>query len=162
MLSAISVKRIIIASSGLVVVLLVVGWITREDPADKPYLKIAGSGFVFNYRVADVTYGFTAIVIKPLPVGSTIEACFQDPAGGPDHLVRKRVGTDSVRYGFQSPSVRGVIAGKPYRVSVRVFDRQGEQELWQHAFVIKSQISDSVMPDKPLTIGPGYTPNPDR
>ncbi len=157
----ISPKRVIIASVGLVAILLAIGWATREDPAGKPYLKIAGSGFVFNYRVADVTYGFTAIVIRPLPVGSTIEARFQDPAGGPDHLIRKRVGTDTVRYGFQSQPVRGVVAGTPYQVAVRVIDRRGEQELWQHAFTVKSQISETVMPDKPLTIGPGYTPNPD-
>lgn len=146
----------------LAAVLFAIGWLTREDPANKPYLKISGSGFLFNYRVADVTYGFTAVVIKPLPVGSTIEAGFEDPSGGGDHVVRKRVGTDTARYSFQSPPVRGVEAGRPYRVSVRIIDRQGDEVLWVHSFDVRSQISDKIVPEKPLTVGPGYAPNPDR
>lgn len=156
MFRKVSLRGLIGASIGLVVVLLAIGWLTREDPANKPYLKILGSGFLFNYRVADVTYGFTALVIRPLPVGSIIEARFEDPAGGEDHVVRKRVGTDTARYAFQSPSVRGVVAGKPYGVAIDVYARDGKELLWQHAVSIKSQISDDVVPDEPLTTGPGY------
>lgn len=161
MIRLVSLRGLIGASIALVCVLLAIGWLTREDPADKPYLKILGGGFVFNYRVADVTYGFTAIVVRPLPVGSIIETRFEDPAGGDDHVVRKRVGTDTVRYAFQSPPVRGVEAGKPYGVSIRVVDRLEKQTLWTHSLQIKSQLSDTIVPDEPLTVGPGYTPNPD-
>ncbi len=154
-----SLRGLIVSAIALVIVLLAIGWLTREDPASKPYLKIAGSGFLFNYRFAEVSYGFTAVVIRPLPVGSIIEASFEDPAGGAHHVVRKRVGTDSVRYGFQSPSVRGVEAGVPYQVSIRVIEREGTNVLWTHAFGIKSQISDKVVPEEPLTIGPGYAKN---
>lgn len=155
-----TLRRLIGSAIALVLVLLAIGWLTREDPALKPYLKIAGSGFLFNYRIADVTYGFTAVVVRPLPVGSIIEASFEDPAGGADHVVAKRVGTDTVRYGFQSPSVRGVASGVPYQVSIRVIDREGTIVLWRHAFHIKSQISDKVVPEEPLTVGPGYAKNP--
>ncbi|MEZ5812139.1 MAG: hypothetical protein R3D45_12075 [Rhizobiaceae bacterium] len=157
----ITLPRIVVVGVALVAVLLAVGWMTREDPAAKPYLKVLGRGFLFNYRVADVTYGFTAIVIRPLPVGSVIEADFEDPQGGPPVTVRQRVGTDTVRYGFQSPPVRGVEAGKPYRVTLRVFDREEKERLWTDTFTVTSQISDTVVPDEPLTIGPGYALNPD-
>ncbi len=149
------------AAIATVVILLAIGWATREDPALKPYLRVVGGGFLFNYRVADVTYGFTTIVIRPLPVGSTIEASFQDPAGGSDHVLRKRVGTETVRYAFQSPPVRGVVADTPYQVNLRVLDREGTEVLWVHSFEIRSQISDDVMPEKPLTVGPGYATNPE-
>lgn len=158
----ITLPRLISASIVLVTALLAIGWLTREDPASKPYLDIVGRGFLFNYRVADTTYGFTAMVIRPLAVGSTIEAVFEDPSGAEPHVVRKRVGTDTVRYGFQSPPVRGVEAGRPYRVDVRVLSRQGDAVLWTHSFEVRSQLFDQVLPDRPLTVGPGYARNPDE
>jgi len=123
MTRSLSLPRLVGLSVALLAVLLAVGWATREDPASKPYLKILGGGFMFNYRVADVHYGFTAAVQRPLPTGSIIEAEFEDPAGGPSHLVRERVGTDSARYTLRSPPVRGVEAGKDYHVEVRVKTR---------------------------------------
>ena len=39
-------------------------------------------------------------------------------------------------------------------------DREGRQELFAERLSIRSQISDAVVPDVPLTIGPGYEPNP--
>lgn len=142
--------------------LFAVGWATREDPEVKPYLKVLGGGFMFNYRVAEVFYGFTAVVLRPLPTGSTIEASFEDPAGGPDHVVSTRVGTQTERYSLRSPPVHGVEADQPYNVSIRVLDREGETELWRDELTFTSKIGDSVVPDKPLTIGPGYDRNPDR
>lgn len=151
-----SLPRVIAASVGLVAVLFAVGWATREDPAQSPYLKILGGGFMFNYRVADVYYGFTAAVMRPLPTGSIIEAAFEDPAGGPGHIVRQRVGTGTDRYALRSPPVRGVKAGKPYRVDIRVLDRRETAVLWRHEMVFKSQLDDRIVPDEPLTVGPGY------
>ncbi len=162
MVQLVSLRRVIAASIALVCVLLAIGWLTREKPENKPYLQILGSGFLFNYRIADITYGFTATVIRPLPVGSIIEASFEDPAGGEPLIVRKRVGTDTTRYGFQSPPVRGVKASIPYLVTVRVVDREGGEILWTHAFGVKSQISDDLVPDEPLTVGPGYALNPGK
>ncbi len=58
-LDRISVRQVLLASIGLVAILLAIGLATRENVADKPYLTIAGSSFIFNYRVADACYGFT-------------------------------------------------------------------------------------------------------
>lgn len=153
--------RIIIAAIALVIFLLAVGWMTRLDPSDKPYLQVLGKGFLFNYRISDVSYGFTVKVIRPLETGAIIESSFEDPSGGPDLKITKRVGTEKTRYGFQSPPVYGVKAGHPYRVFLRVMDREQKSVLWTHRFTVTSQISDDKIPSEPLTVGPGYTPNPD-
>ncbi|MBC7282915.1 MAG: hypothetical protein H5U12_15940 [Hoeflea sp.] len=146
---------------GLVLVLMAIGWVTREDPAEKPYIGIAGGGFIFNYREADVYYGFVANVLKPLPSGSWMIAEFEDPAGGPPLTVETRLHARSVRYGVHSPSVRGVKAGQPYHVSIRVYDHTRTKLIWSGEKTFVAQIDDSVVPEKPLTIGPGYFPNPE-
>ena len=161
MLDRVSLPRIVGASVALLAVLLAVGWMTREDPDTKPYLRIVGGGFMFNYRVADVYYGFIAVVDRPLPTGSIIEAAFEDPAGGPRHVVRTRVGTGTNHYSLRSPPVRGVQADKPYHVAIRVLDRTETELLWTHDLAFTSRISDTVVPDRPLTVGPGYARNPE-
>ena len=160
MLDRLSLRRLIAGCVALLVPLFAIGWLTREDPADKPLLQISGGGFIFNYRVAEVYYGFSAYVMRPLPVGSIIEAEFEDPAGGAAHRARLRVGADTRHYSLRSPPVRGVEAGRPYHVAIKVFDREEKELIWQHELDIKSQISDAVVPDQPLTIGPGYAKNP--
>lgn len=159
--SLVSLKGLAAATGLLLVSLFAIGWLTREDPSQKPWLLIQGGGFVFNYRVADVYYGFTATVQRPLATGSIVEAAFEDPAGGDAHIVRQRVGgPEMTRLALRSPPVRGVEAGKPYHVAIRILDREERRLLWSHDMAFRSQISDAVVPDAPLTIGPGYTPNP--
>lgn len=156
-----SFRGMVTAACLLLVPLFAIGWLTREDPAETPYLRILGGGFVFNYRVSDVYYGFTAVVQRPLPTGSVVEVEFEDPAGGPPHQVRQRIGgADMTRFSLRSPPVHGVEAGKPYEVSIRVLDREEENVLWTHAVDVRSQIGDDVVPDAPLVVGPGYHKNP--
>jgi hypothetical protein len=154
-------EKIIAGAIGLVVVLLGIGLATRQDPAEKPYLEIAGGGFIYNYREADVYYGFVANVLKPVAVGTWLIAEFEDPAGGPPLTVETRLHARSVRYGVHSPSVRGVKAGKPYHVRIRLLDYTRTKLIWTGEKDFVSQIDDTVVPDMPLTIGPGYFPNPE-
>ncbi|WP_309083509.1 hypothetical protein [Chelativorans sp.] len=156
-----SEKKVLGAALALCTLLFAVGWLTREDRSNEPYLKIMGGGFMFNYRTADVYYGFTAVVSRPLASGSIIEASFEDPGGGPPHLVSERVSTMTDRYSLRSPPIRGVEAGKPYRVAIKVYDREHKQLIWQTERSYRSQISDTIVPDKPLTVGPGYHRNPE-
>jgi len=154
-------EKVVIGLIAIAGVLFAYGWATRDDPAEKPYLKIAGGGFVYNYRVAEVFYGFTAYVMKPLPIGSWLIAEFEDPGGGPPMSVETRLHARSVRYGVRSPSIRGVMAGKPYHVSIRLYNRTRTKLLWADEKDFVSQLDDTVVPDKPLVIGPGYHPNPE-
>ncbi|WP_163272260.1 hypothetical protein [Chelativorans alearense] len=156
-----SEKSVLGIAVALVAVLFAIGWLTREDPSDDPYLRVMGGGFMFNYREAEIFYGFTAQVMRPLANGSVIEATFEDPAGGPPHVVSERVSTMTDRYSLRSPPVRNIEAGKPYQVAIKVYDRERKALLWEAEHSYKSQISDRMMPQKPLTIGPGYHPNPE-
>lgn len=156
-----SEKQVLVTALALCAVLFVAGWFTREDLSEQPYLEILGGGFMFNYRNTDVYYGFTAQVKRPLASGSIIEASFEDPRGGPPHVVSERVSTMTDRYALRSPSIRGVEAGKPYHVAIKVYDRERKQVIWQTERSYRSQISDKIVPAKPLTIGPGYHQNPE-
>ncbi len=156
MLSRLTLGQVIASAIALVAVLFAIGWTTRQDPAEKPYLTILGGGFIANYRIADMHYGFTALVTRPLPTGSIIEARFEDPAGGPSILVSQRVGTDTERYTFRTPPLAGVEAGRRYAVDIRVYDRERNGELWRHELTYASQIDGAVIPDEALTVGPGY------
>lgn len=153
--------NIVLAALVLLAGLFAVGWATRQDPSTKPLLSVIGGGFVFNYRLADIYYGFTAVVERPLESGSVIEARFEDPGGGAAIVVRERVSPMTNKYDFRSPPVRGVRADQPYKVALRVLDRLETRELWGTELAFRSQVSDDNMPEKPLTIGPGYARNPD-
>lgn len=161
MLERVSVVKIVVGASVLLALLFAIGWWTREDPADKPYLRILGGGFIVNYRVADVYYGFSAIVQRPLPTGTIVEAAFENPEGGAPFIVRQRMGgPEMTQFSMRSPPVKGVRAGQPYTVSIRILDRTESQVLWSYRQEFRSQVGSDIAPDKPLTIGPGYTPNP--
>lgn len=161
MLERVSPAGLAAAACALLVPLFAVGWLTRHDPAETPYLQVMGGGFIFNYRVAEVYYGFTAAITRPLPTGSIVEASFEDPAGGSPHVVRERVGgAQMTRLSLRSPPVRGVEANHPYTVELRVLDREDGHILWARELAFTSNISDAVVPDRPLTVGPGYDRNP--
>jgi len=154
-------RHVAVGLTGLAVILFVIGLMFREDVGKKPYLKIAGAGFIFNYRVSDAYYGFTAIVQKPVRNYSVIEAEFEDPAGGPPHRVRAKLTPRSKRYALRSPPLRGIEAKRPYRVSVRLVQNGDKAVLFERDFTVASQISDRVVPPQPLTVGPGYHRNQD-
>ncbi|MEX0956751.1 MAG: hypothetical protein WDZ83_16260 [Rhizobiaceae bacterium] len=154
--------RLAAAGVALLAILFAAGWLTREDPANKPFLEILGGGFVFNYRIADNFYGFTAVVKRPLESGSIIEAEFDNPAGGEPLVVRERVSPMTDRYALRTPPLHGVEAHKPYQVTIRVLDREETREIWSTTRSYSSQISDAKTPDKALTVGPGYHQNPEN
>jgi len=161
MFTQVTFPRIVAAAVGLALLLFAIGWVTREDPAQKPYLAFTGGGFVFNFRLAEAFYGFTVQVQKPLQTGSIIEAEFENPEGGAPIVVSERVNARTTRYGLRSPGVRGVEAGKPYKVVVSLYDYRHEDLLERHEREYSSKIASTVLPEKALTTGPGYHRNPD-
>jgi len=143
-------------------VLFAIGFATRIDPSQRPIIEILGGGFIYNYRIAEVKYGLTLAVKRPLESGSIVEARFEDPGGGPDIIVSQRVSPMTNRYSFETPPVHGVRADRSYQVTLRALDRLGRSELYAETLQFRSQIDDSVVPKAPLTIGPGYHRNPDE
>lgn len=137
--------------------------VLRDDGADRPYLKILGSSFILNYRVSDLYMGFSAAVDRPIPIGTVLQARFENPLGGSPYLVEERIGVPDRRISLRSPSLSGVVAGKPYGVDLLLLDRETKKPFWEHRFTVTSEIDGSVVPDAPLTNGPGYQrPPPTR
>ena len=131
------------------------------DSADKPYVKIEGGGFIFNYRVAEAFYGVSLKPMRRLDPGTVLEVAFEDPAGGALIVVRETVSANRLAYMLRTPGVSGVRKDRPYHVEVRVI-APGGTVLARYPKTFTSNIDQTVLPKRPLTIGPGYTRNPDR
>ena len=124
-----------------------------------PYIELRGGGFLFNYRIAEATAGLVVVPLRTLPEGSTIETSFENPAGGPPIVLSEKVSPKQTKFDFTTPPLTGIKADKDYAVTVRLVDADGK-ELQRIDKMFHSQLDQSVLPPKPLTIGPGYTPNP--
>ncbi len=123
------------------------------------YLDISGGSFIFNYRISEAYAGFIAAPLRALPAKSRIEATFENPAGGPPIVLSKDVVPARNEYTFTTDPLKGIKAGKGYQLTVRLIAADGS-ELEKITKTFRSDIDESVLADKPLTIGPGYTPNP--
>ena len=159
-LDRIRLSQIVIAGAGLLALLLAVGWATRTPPGETPYLRIAGKGFLFNYRIAEAYCGFTAQLMRPVADASVIEARFEDPAGGPPIVVSERLWPASRQYAIRTPGLTGIRKDRPYAVTVRLLEGWEHKPIFETAFTITSSLDGSVLPKVPLTIGPGYARNP--
>lgn len=147
---------------GLAAALVVAGGVLLLAPlaqrgGDGPMLTLEGGGFVFNYRIAEATYGLVARVERTIPAGTRIVTAFDDPAGGPPIVEEQVARVGMTKLVLKSPPVEGVVAGKPYAVTVRMLSPEG-QEIGRLETSFTSNIDQSVMPKAPLTTGPGYQP----
>jgi hypothetical protein len=139
----------------LVALALLTGCSNESGPA----FEIVGGGFLFNYRLAEVTAGLVVVPRRSFPAGSRVEMNFENPAGGAPIVVDKPVTAETAKVDFETPPLSGVKADRDYAVSVRLIDGQGK-ELARVDKKFRSQLDQSKLPKAPLTIGPGYAPNP--
>jgi hypothetical protein len=128
------------------------------------YVEITGGGFLFNYRIAEATYGLVATARRTVPPGTLFVAEFEDPAAPlPDgspltvELISRK---GQRRFALSSPPVTNVVADQAYTVTLRLVSPEGAV-METHETTYRSKIGSEVLPDKPLTIGPGYTKNPE-
>ena len=124
------------------------------------YLELAGGGFVFNYRNAEATWGVILVPRRDPPEGATIEATFENPAGGAP-IVLARPARGGGRIEFHTPPLRGIVKDRPYHVTVLLKSATGE-ELLRIEKDYASDLDQSVLPERPLAIGPGYQKNVDE
>jgi hypothetical protein len=124
------------------------------------YLAVAGGGFIFNYRIAEAKYGIALKPMREIPEGGIIEATFEDPAGGAPIVMRKEGPFNPTRISFETPPLRSIAKGKPYKVVVSLRDAGGEA-LQTIEKTFTSDVGQEALPERPLAIGPGYQQNLD-
>jgi hypothetical protein len=142
----------------LIVLLMLSGCDNPEGPA----ASFAGGGFVFNYRVGQAYYGVVVKTEGTLPQDAVIEGQFENPAGGNAVVVQVKAASDQRKYVLRTPPLKGVKKDVPYKVVVRILGKPGGEELQRIERTIKSDVDQSVLPQSPLVIGPGYELNPDN
>ncbi|WP_407867029.1 hypothetical protein [Phyllobacterium phragmitis] len=131
----------------------------RDMPAEN-YVEVNGRLFVFNYRNAIATYLVTLAKLRPLPEGAEFDAAFENPAGGPPLTKRQTIWPALDKITVESPPIQCVVADRPYQVTIRILDGNGE-ELQRVETTLVSNTDQSVLPDRPLVVGPFYDPNPE-
>lgn len=123
-------------------------------------LKLTGKMFVFNYRLAYATYLVTLEQTEPLPGGSVVQAEFENPAGGAPLTLERRIFPNLPRVVLESPDITCVKKDRAYKVTVSVVGPDGER-LQTLETQVTSNVDQSILPAKPLVVGPGYDKNPD-
>ncbi len=121
---------------------------------------ITGKLFVFNYRVADATYVLTLAQNRPMPEGSQVTAELENPAGGRPFVITRPVGGPQSKIVIESPSLSCVRKDRAYAIRIILKDADGA-ELQRLDTTLTSSLDQSVLPDRPLVVGPVYTPNPE-
>jgi len=145
--------------ASLLVVLLSLFITACKESGD--YLAVAGGGFVFNYRIAEATYGIALKPMRELPADAVVEATLENPAGGEPIVMRKEGPFNPTRISFETLPVQGVVKGKPYKVVVVLRDASGAA-LQTIEKTFTSELDQTVLPERPLAIGPGYQKNIDE
>lgn len=148
-------------TSRLTTAMLVTAGLALAACSDAQSDRIAfeGGGFIFNYRAGEA---FAGVVVKPrapLPEDAMVEATFENPAGGADIIVRAPVRPGARKYSLQTPPLTGIVKDHDYRVRIALVGATGTT-LETHERHLRSQLDQSVLPAVPLTVGPGYQPNP--
>jgi hypothetical protein len=132
----------------------------RDTGPEGEYFQIAGKLFVFNYRVATATYLVNLKPVRPVGEGQTVVATFENPEGGAAIVVRQKIWPKLEKTTIESPSLRCVVKDRPYAVAIRIEDASG-QTLQTIETTMTSSEDQSILPDRPLVVGPAYTPNPE-
>ncbi|WP_445678872.1 hypothetical protein [Radicibacter daui] len=151
-------RRGLIALS--VAALLVTACGKKEEAKNSPWFSFSGGGFVFNYREAEAYYGFIAKVERTLPENATVEASFENPAGGPDLVLTQPAMANRITYVFQSPPLTGIVKAKPYKATLRLKDNKSGKLLGEVTTSFTSSEDQSVMPLRPLVEGPADSDTP--
>ncbi|MCA1300207.1 hypothetical protein [Stappia indica] len=134
----------------------------HQMQAEKTYMTITGGGFIYNYRHADIHYGITAAVQRPTPTGLRLIARFENPTGGQPITLQHAITARATRYSFETPPVQGVKEGHPYKVTLTLEENASGKVIETHERHLVSDVDPGLVPDSPLTIGPGYHRNPER
>lgn len=132
----------------------------RDTGGEGEIFRIDSKVFVFNYRVATATYLVNLTPMQPVEDGQFAVARFEDPAAGNDIVVRKKIWPKLPKTTIESPPLRCVVKDRPYKVSIRIEGADGSV-LQTIETTMTSSEDQTLLPDRPLVVGPVYTPNPE-
>ena len=125
------------------------------------YLKIAGGGIQFNYRVSEASMVVVAQQTHPFPDGSHVEALFDVPGTNTRQSVSSPAVDGKLTYLLQSQKLAGITKGGKYNVTIRLIDKGGT-ELDHKDTVFTSDEDQSTLPDKPLVDDVALSPRLDH
>jgi hypothetical protein len=131
-----------------------------DEQSNKPYVKIAGGGFMFNYRYSIMSYGFVVKPLRPLPEGSTLEASFDIPDSPEKFVLTLPAVAGKMQYGFETQALHGVKKGVPYKARLRLLEAGTGKELALMEKDFRSDVEQSSLPTKAPVRGIGYFPAP--
>ncbi len=150
-------ERLRLASALLLMPLLLVG--CRDSGKDSAF-ELAGRLVVFNYREAKVTYLVNLVPLQPIAEGETAVMTLDNPAGGDPIVITQKLFPNHQKVTLESPPLECIVKDKPYKVSIRIEGNGGALLQSIETTMVSSQ-DQSMLPDKPLVVGPGYQPNPE-
>ena len=132
----------------------------RDSGGEGEFFAIAGKLFVFNYRVATATYLVNLVPVRPVEDGQTAIVSFENPDGGETIVVRKKIWPNMATTTIESPPLRCVVKDRPYKVSIEIEGPDGDIRQTIETTMASSE-DQTILPDRPLVVGPLYTPNPE-
>ena len=132
----------------------------RDSGGEGEWFAVKGKLFEFNYRLGIATYVITLDALQPFGEGNFAVVHFEDPAGGEPLVLRQRLWPKLRHQTVTSPPLSCVIKDRPYAVDIRIEDPKGAL-LQRLAVTMTSNLDQSILPDRPLVIGPVYELNPD-
>ena len=145
----------------VIVLVTLAAFLAACSNENDPYLKIGGGGFIFNYRLANAMLGVLVVAPRSLPEGGTVEVSLTNPAGGAPLVQREVIAANESQFDFRFETLTGIEKNVDYVATVRLIGADGKT-IETIERVYRSDIDQAAtMPDKPLTVGPGYTPNPE-
>jgi hypothetical protein len=138
--------------------MLVIGGCREEPKGD--YVNLTGKLFIFNYRIAEATYVVTLGKLRSLPEGAMVYTEFDNPAGGAPIKVEQKVWPKLEKIAIESPPLTCVVKDRTYAIKIALKDASGVL-LQEISTTLRSTLDQTVLPDRPLVVGPVYTANPE-
>lgn len=132
----------------------------RDEGGQGEYFQVSSHIFEFNYRLAKATYIVTLNPMQPMDGTQTAVGTFEDPAGGEPIVVRQKIWPKLTHVTLESPPLTCVIKDKPYAVSIHIEAADG-QVVQKLDTTVTSSLDQSILPDRPLVVGPVYELNKD-
>jgi len=144
----------------IALVLAIVATVSACRDEQGKIFELSGRVFIFNPRLAEATYVVTLRPLEAVSNAKTAIATFEDPAGGAPIRVERKIWPNATKVALESPPVFCIVKDRPYAVTIEIVDENGAS-LQRIDTTITSTLDQTVMPDRPLVVGPAYDPNPE-